>query len=379
MAVEDIGVYVPTKIPTLGSDADIQTALRIYHYGSEDFSFNTPNIAPPENSIAWRLADLDERIGSVEGASGIDAGTINAKGDLIVGTANNTYDRLGIGTNGYVLTADSATTTGLSWKLPDVSLNNSVTLTNKTLTSPKINQILDANTNEIIIFTGVSNAVNEVTISSAATGNGSSISSTGGDTNIDLLLVAKGTGVVKADGIEVATISGTQTLTNKTIESFTKDGYAVTIPTITATDSVVLEKSSQLLESKKLLFSSTTFTDNAETSKVLQFSATNLPTGITSIGFPSSLTAGTHSLVFEGFAQTLSNKTLVSPAITTSITGSGSSVSLFGNTGTTAISLGHSLSTTDILGVVKIGGKKIFVSSSQPSGGSNGDIWIKAG
>jgi len=52
---------------------------------------------------------------SVSGASGIPASTVNAKGDLIVGTADDTVDRLAVGTNGYVLTADSSQSTGVKW------------------------------------------------------------------------------------------------------------------------------------------------------------------------------------------------------------------------------------------------------------------------
>ena len=44
--------------------------------------------------------------------------TIDAKGDLLAGTADNTIDRLAIGTNGQVLTADSAETTGMKWATP---------------------------------------------------------------------------------------------------------------------------------------------------------------------------------------------------------------------------------------------------------------------
>jgi hypothetical protein len=40
---------------------------------------------------------------------------IDAKGDLLAGTADNTIGRLGVGTNGQILTADSAETTGLKW------------------------------------------------------------------------------------------------------------------------------------------------------------------------------------------------------------------------------------------------------------------------
>ena len=40
---------------------------------------------------------------------------VDAKGDLLAGTADNTVARLPVGTNGYVLKADSSTTTGLAW------------------------------------------------------------------------------------------------------------------------------------------------------------------------------------------------------------------------------------------------------------------------
>jgi hypothetical protein len=41
--------------------------------------------------------------------------TINAKGDLLAGTADNTIAALSVGTNGQVLTADSTAATGLKW------------------------------------------------------------------------------------------------------------------------------------------------------------------------------------------------------------------------------------------------------------------------
>jgi hypothetical protein len=43
---------------------------------------------------------------------------ITAKGDLIVGTGNATFDNLPAGTNGYTLVADSVETTGLKWVSP---------------------------------------------------------------------------------------------------------------------------------------------------------------------------------------------------------------------------------------------------------------------
>ena len=51
-------------------------------------------------------------------AAGISASIVDAKGDLIVGTADNTVARLAVGTNGHTLVADSVETTGLKWAAP---------------------------------------------------------------------------------------------------------------------------------------------------------------------------------------------------------------------------------------------------------------------
>lgn len=43
---------------------------------------------------------------------------VDAKGDLIVGTAADTVDRLAVGSNGQTLVADSSQSTGLKWATP---------------------------------------------------------------------------------------------------------------------------------------------------------------------------------------------------------------------------------------------------------------------
>ena len=63
MAVENIGNLVPTKIPALIDDANIQDALKAYHYGSYDF--DTAETDPEEllnPSIAYTINDLQEQI-----------------------------------------------------------------------------------------------------------------------------------------------------------------------------------------------------------------------------------------------------------------------------------------------------------------------------
>ena len=78
----------------------------------------------------------------------------------------------------------------------DVTLTGTQTLTNKTLTTPVIAQINDANGNEELKFTATASAVNEITITNAATGSRPDLSVTGGDTNIGLSITTKGTGLV---------------------------------------------------------------------------------------------------------------------------------------------------------------------------------------
>lgn len=84
------------------------------------------------------------------------------------------------------------------------TLAGSETLTNKTLTAPKLADlgfIADANGNELIIGDTVTSAVNEITVANAATGNAPVISATGGDTNINLAITPKGTGVLYLDSL----------------------------------------------------------------------------------------------------------------------------------------------------------------------------------
>jgi hypothetical protein len=86
------------------------------------------------------------------------------------------------------------------------------TLTNKTLTAPKIANggfVADANGNEQIIFTTTASAVNELTVVNSATGNAPEISSTGGDTDIDLKITPKGSGKIVLDGISFPNTDGT--------------------------------------------------------------------------------------------------------------------------------------------------------------------------
>jgi hypothetical protein len=55
---------------------------------------------------------------TVNGKNIITAGVVDAKGDLIVGSADDAVTRLAAGTNGYILTANSGATNGIEWAAP---------------------------------------------------------------------------------------------------------------------------------------------------------------------------------------------------------------------------------------------------------------------
>lgn len=59
-------------------------------------------------------------------ANAIQNAIIDAKGDIITGTANDTPAILSVGSNGSTLVADSSTATGLRWNVPPASLANPV-------------------------------------------------------------------------------------------------------------------------------------------------------------------------------------------------------------------------------------------------------------
>jgi len=83
----------------------------------------------------------------------------------------------------------------------DVTLTGTQTLTNKTLTSPKIGTALaDTSGNELIKVTATGSAVNEITLANAAADNDPRITLSGGSTNIGLEVLPKGTGALVVQG-----------------------------------------------------------------------------------------------------------------------------------------------------------------------------------
>jgi len=79
--------------------------------------------------------------GTATADNAVPESVVTAKGDLLVATGSGVVARQAVGTNGYVLTADSTLTNGIKWSAAaagDVTLTGVQTLTNKTLTAPVI-------------------------------------------------------------------------------------------------------------------------------------------------------------------------------------------------------------------------------------------------
>ena len=92
--------------------------------------------------------------------------------------------------------------------------------------------ILDDDGNEQIIFQKTGSAVNQFDVTNAATGNAPSISATGGDSNIDVAIIPKGTGETK-----IGTGAANATLTSSGAHDLILDTNSGTNSgTITITD-----------------------------------------------------------------------------------------------------------------------------------------------
>lgn len=156
-----------------------------------------------------RATDADTGAELVNATVFVSEGTTNA--DTQWTCSNNSTPTLGVTNITFVQVAGAGTYsagTGLSLTGNQFSIDSTVatlsgtqTLTNKTLTSPKIGtSILDTNGATMMALTVVSSAVNYITLANAATTTNPSITATGSDTNIGLDFVTKGTGAFNFRG-----------------------------------------------------------------------------------------------------------------------------------------------------------------------------------
>jgi hypothetical protein len=131
LTAADTNGYLMQGINVFASTAARDAAITSPQEGQFAYTKDTNSLWYYTGS-AWAASGATGDIEGVTAGIGISGGgtsgtvtvtnsmatAIDAKGDLIAGTAADTFDRLAVGTNGQTLVADSTASTGLKWATP---------------------------------------------------------------------------------------------------------------------------------------------------------------------------------------------------------------------------------------------------------------------
>lgn len=115
----------------------------------------------------------------------------------------------------------------------DISATNTATFNAHIDINDSSTAIRDSSDNELVKFVKTGSAVNELTVTNAATANAPQLSATGGDANIDLKLTPKGTGRVVLNGAGDSAVARVATSEPTTSTSYAD--LATTTDTVTVT------------------------------------------------------------------------------------------------------------------------------------------------
>ena len=247
--------------------------------------------------------------------------TTFALNNVLLGNGTGALQAVSPGTSGNVLTSNGTTwVSAAPAALGVVTTTGTQTLTNKTLTGPKIDFIKGTRGGNVTGLNDVSNAVNYLAVQNAPTTAGPILWATGPDANVNLNLNPKGTGKVKINYVDVVTTSDAQSLSNKTINTPT-----ISSPRIS--DNLVKDSNGNNV----LGFSASASAVNyinlwnraaAGAAPVVEAtgSDTNVSLNLRGKGTGTVQINGLEAATTTG-TQTLTNKTLTNPKITGAITG----------------------------------------------------------
>jgi len=215
------------------------------------------------------------------------------------------------------LTADRTVTLPLLTGNDEFTFNaHAQTLTNKTLTAPKIvttGYIADAGGNEYLKFVEATNPVTYVQITSGNTTVAPKVQGAG-ETNTDLHLLGTGTGnVYISDGTDPTKditfeLNGATTAKTMTIVSSQTADRSLTLPD--ATDTLVGKATTDVLTNKTLTLPQI----NDTTADHQYVFAVNELAADRTVTLP--LLTGNDEFVFKDHAVTMTNKTLTAPVMT---------------------------------------------------------------
>lgn len=157
------------------------------------------------------------------------------------------------------------------------------------ITTPQIvTSVNDTNGNEIIRTPATASAVNDITVTNAATGSSPRISATGSDSNPELLLSGKGTGSARFSGIHDGWVDANETLTYASATTFTCSAALAAI--LGAGDRIKLTQTT-VKYFYVVSVSGTTITVTGGSDYTLANAAITLPFyshAVTPVGFPGS-------------------------------------------------------------------------------------------
>jgi hypothetical protein len=239
------------------------------------------------NGTVWQKVDNTETVTSVNGQTGAVVLTASSVG--AVPTTRTISTGTGL-TGGGDLSADRT----IAIDSTVATLTGTQTLTNKTLTSPKVNEILDTNGNEVLGLLSTASATDYVAIKNGiGTGVPLHISSEGSSTNIGLHIQPKGSGLVTiSDGTDFNKgirfrSSGSAASAITLLDAVSTAGHVVTLPDATTT--LVGRNTTDTLTNKSISGSTNTLSNIGNSS--LTNSAITINGTSTSLG--GSINVGT--------------------------------------------------------------------------------------
>ena len=260
----------------------------------------------------------------------VDESLFDTKGDILVASADNTPQKLGVGTNGQVLTAASGATYGVQWSDPAAVgvFGSSIEFEGSTADGfETILAVTDPTADRTITLpdaTGTVALTSDITVSASSTNTFSNKSIALGSNTVTGTIAQFNTAVTDAD---FATLAGTETFTNKTLTS----------PKINE-DVAITATSTEI-----------NYTDGVTSAIQTQLDAKAASSDLTTHTGATEAHGATGAVVGTTNTQTLTNKTLTSPTLTTPALGVATADSI---NGTSIPSTKTLVVTTDKLNVL---------------------------
>ena len=243
----------------------------------------------------------------------VDESLFDTKGDILVASADNTPQKLGVGTNGQVLTAASGATYGVQWSDPAAVgvFGSSIEFEGSTADGfETILAVTDPTADRTITLpdaTGTVALTSDITVSASSTNTFSNKSIALGSNTVTGTIAQFNTAVTDAD---FATLAGTETFTNKTLTS----------PKINE-DVAITATSTEI-----------NYTDGVTSAIQTQLNNKAASSDLTTHTGATEAHGATGAVVGTTNTQTLTNKTLTSPTLTTPDLGVATATSVNGTT-----------------------------------------------